>query len=673
LTSSKNDHAPPATPKVRLSIGVTGHRQANAAFAANQAAIAQTLSEVFDILTAAASTVVPVGGFEVGGPVRLHSLLVDGSDQIAASLGLARGWEIAAPLPFGRALNTAINALPASAEEARNLLGGEGECSPQTRVRADAINALVNQSKLFELADQDAVIADLWIAKLSAPDDLTKAQAYAFAASERVRLAAQVMIEQSDFLIGVWDGASTRHIGGTGHTIALALSMGATVVWIDARAPDGWQILDSPEALLTLTGKAGEKNVQRDLLTELTRQSMQLTTGKASSGKAALEGLKALDGERWRPRSNPLWHGYRRIEALFGEDTIQRQWRRLTQTYEHPSAIAGGSGQAQIEALAALPGQQTAFVDAIKSNVMGRFAWADGISARLSDTYRGGMILSFMFSACAIVGGIAYLPFASSDHKWPFALFELVLLAGILSITFVGQKRRWHGRWFETRRVAEYFRHGPIMLALGVFRPAGRWPRSSHTNWPEWYALHGLRELGLPQVAVTDAYLRQCMSGLLAPHVKAQGDYHRAKAARLTRVHHRLDAISDVLFMLAVVSVSLYLTLKLGVALGWLDHAVTDKSSKLFTFFGVMLPTFGGAISGVRYFGDFERFAAISEVTAVKLEAIAVRINLLLAAPDAVLTYGFVSDLAHSVDDIVISEIESWQAVFAGKHITVPV
>lgn len=35
--------------------------------------------------------------------------------------------------------------------------------------------------------------------------------------------------------------------------------------------------------------------------------------------------------------------------------------------------------------------------------------------------------------------------------------------------------------------------------------------------------------------------------------------------------------------------------------------------------------------------------------------------------------YGPVAELAHAADDIVVSEIENWQAVFAGKHITVPV
>jgi hypothetical protein len=37
------------------------------------------------------------------------------------------------------------------------------------------------------------------------------------------------------------------------------------------------------------------------------------------------------------------------------------------------------------------------------------------------------------------------------------------------------------------------------------------------------------------------------------------------------------------------------------------------------------------------------------------------------------LDYAGVLALADAVDDIVVDEIENWQAVFAGKHISVPV
>jgi hypothetical protein len=664
----------PAPPRVRLSIGVTGHRGSNSAFAANIAAIEQGLAGVFAAIDAAVAAVAVPAGQGGGAPTRLHSLLVDGVDQIAARQGLARGWELVAPLPFGRRLNTAINARPRSGDDARALLQGAVPADAETAEAAAAIAELTGRARVFELADRDAEMAALFLAMVAAPGDLAAARAYDFAASERVALAADVMIEQSDFLIGVWDGGSTSLVGGTGHTIARALDCGTPVVWIDARAPARIQLLRAPEALAAIMAGGIMAAEAADDIAGLVAQALRPTPGTHPADHDKYrEGLAALDSEQWQPHSQTLWHGYRRVEALFGADDNDGRFKPLRQTYEHPDAIAEGSARAMMTAAAALPGQSADFISHIKADVLRRFAWADGISSRLSDTYRGGMILNFLFSSFAIVGGIAYLPFAGTGDKWAFALFELTLLAAILVITFVGQNRRWHGRWFETRRVAEYLRQAPIMLVLGVGRPAGRWPRGAHTSWPEFYARHALRDAGLPPVTLTPDYLKGALAGLLLPHVTSQRDYHRAKAHRLEQAHRRLDRLSELMFSLAVVSVSLYLLLKLGGVAGLISPDIAYGSSKLFTFLGVLLPTFGGALSGIRFFGDFERFSAISEVTAGKLDAILARLSLLLAAPDGAIDYARAAELAHATDDVVTSEIESWQAVFSGKHITVPV
>jgi len=247
------------------------------------------------------------------------------------------------------------------------------------------------------------------------------------------------------------------------------------------------------------------------------------------------------------------------------------------------------------------------------------------------------------------------------------------VLAAILLFAVVGKRRRWHGRWFETRRVAEYLRHSPILLLLGVARAPGRWPVGTESSWPEWYTRHVLRELGLPRLVLSSEYLRGALRGLLQEHVVTQRDYHIDKARRLAAVHHNLDRFSERLFFLAIVSVTLYLMVKGGGVLHLWPEAVAEHSGYAFTFLGVLLPTFGGAIAGIRYFGDFERFSAISSVTAEKLNAIDTRARLLLAAPDAEIDYGRVADLAHAMDEVVVSEIESWQAVFGGKKVAVPV
>ncbi|MEO8307482.1 MAG: hypothetical protein ABI616_05525 [Pseudomonadota bacterium] len=668
----------PPMPVVRLCLGVTGHREDNPAFAANRSAIVAALEQVLDEIDAAVAA-------EHHGPIaptRLHCLLADGTDQIAANSSLARGWELIAPLPFGLALNAAINSHPATEGEARALLFGTpgdcDDCSPELRQRASTIRSLASRSRLFELADSDDAMRELFLDKLRCPNDTRKAATFAAESSLRVALAGRVMIEQSDILVAVWDGLTRALIGGTGHTIQIALETGASVIWIDTHAPDQWRILSGPESLAGL--QAGSHiEVDRSVeLRTLVRHALYpaeppLVHKRHGHRRHAAPGAESLAREAWPTRSNPVWHLYRRVEALFGADSFRARFRNLRVIYETPDAIILRSAAGPLALARALPGQLHDYMTEIESGILRRFAWADGISARLSDVYRGGMTLNFLLAPLAIVGGIAYLTFASSEEKWLFALFELTLLATVLAITLIGQKQRWHRRWFETRRVAEYLRHAPILQLFGVARAPGRWPMGTETSWPEWYARHALREVGLPQLVITQPYLRRAVTEILWDHVMTQRDYHIAKARRLAAVHHNLDRLAEVLFALAVMSVLGYLILKGGGALHIWPKTIAEHLSYMFTFLGVLLPTFGAAIAGIRYFGDFERFSAISRVTAEKLQAIHTRIDRLLSAPEGALDYGRAADLAHATDDVVVSEIESWQSVFGGKQVTVPV
>ena len=666
-----SDPAAPSSPLVRLSIGITGHRAGHASYAGNAQPIAAALARLFDVIDragAATPRAFPATSECLStpcAPTRLQSLLANGTDQVAASLALARGWELVAPLPFGEPLNEAINALPQTEADARALIEGREPEDPRTATQAAAIRFLADRARLFELADRDAEIAGLYLSKLANPHDFARAQLFVAETSVRVALAGRILIEQSDIIVGVWDGATTAHVGGTGHTIAAALEMGAPVIWINPANPEEWRLLRAPEALANLAEAAAD--AEGAAIAALVREALH------PAEDADHPGIAAFERERWHPASPRLSHAYRRVEALFGGPTSPSGMRSMRQVYEHPEAVGTGSGAAIVAATSTITSSDSAFSNKIETGVLQPFAWADGVSTWLSDAYRGGMVVNFILSSLAIVGGLAYLPITTTHQKWVFALFELLLLLAILFITWRGRKKRWHGRWFETRRAAEYLRHAPLLLILGAARAPGRWPKGTETSWPEFYARHALRDVGLPQARVTSGYLRGVLSGLLDQHVTEQRDYHFAKAARLTHVHHALDRWSIILFQLAVVSVTLYLALRSAAAFGAIDPEAVDHLSKVFTMLGVMFPTFGAGISGIRYFGDFERFAAISEITAEKLDSVHARIALLAKAPDAEIHYGRVAALAHETDDIVFAEIENWQAVFGGKQITIPV
>ena len=636
-----------------LALGITGHRASNPSYSAHAAAIGAALEALFARIDAISAALPGTRG-----ATRLHSLLVDGTDQIAAERALARGWELAVPLPFGAALNCAINAHPQTLADVDALLAGRAAADPAVEAKAAAIRAITARASVFALADRDAEVEALWRASLAAPDDRAAARAFEALASDNVALAGRVMIERVDLVIAVWDGKVANLPGGTGHTVTAALAMGAPVLLIDPARPDTWRILGRPEEVAQPFPPGAAPDWQR--LEAIVQAAVEV-----DGWSPAL-----LAQEKWRPNSSRLFGLYRRVERVFGGGAW---FGSLRIAYEAPDAIAAGSGAEMIAAAQAMPGGDAQITAELAGQVMPMFAWADGVANRLADAYRSGMIVNFVLATLAVMVGILFLPAGMIAYKWVFASVELLLLCGILAMTAAGSRLGWHRRWFAMRRVAEYLRHAPALLLLGVVRPTGRWPRSGGAaRWPEHFARHVLRDVGLPQAAVTKGYLRAGLAGAVLPHVTGQRAYQEAKAHRLHRVHHRLDKAAEACFVFAVGSVAAYLALKgLGIAGVVPEHLATELSP-VFTFAGVAFPVLGANLSGVRYFGDFERFAAISRVAAEKLEAIEVRIDLLLSGAPEALTYAAVSDLIHALDEAVVEEIASWQAVFGAKHLALP-
>ena len=649
----------PPSPQSRLALGITGHRDGNAALMANRAAVEAAVAALFDQIDALVKSQPSAAKIA---PTRLHSLLSGGVDMIAAEAAADRAWEVVAPLPFSPMLNCAINAMPTTLADAAALRAGGEAAEPAVEERAAIIREWTARARVFALADREAEIAGLQDEALANPGDMGIAQSFAAHCSDQAALAGRVMIEQSDFLVAVWDRKSRNLTGGTGHTIAMALEAGSPVLLLNPAEPEHWRILHASESLASPEIPPLLDPAQ---LAALVRQVFE-----PEDEDNMLAASERLEQERWHPKSRRMFSAYRRIEAMFGGGP--RPFRSLRQHYETPDRIATHSGAQLLAAADAVPGRDARLVADIGTAILPRFAWADGIGAWYSDAYRSGMIANFAFSALAVMAGLAYQPLEADGEKWLFALSEFLLLGLILLITWLGGRWQWHARWFETRRVAEYLRHAPIMAMLGVARAPWRWPRGGDTNWPEYHARACLRSVGLPQTQITPEYLRAALTHIIEPHVVGQRDYHRGKALRLATVHHRLDLVSERLFISAVLASGSYLVLALTDRLGWIDHDILHSVSSLFTFVGVSLPMLGASIAGIRFFGDFERFAAISEITAEKLDGVTARIRLLHAAGNHPIDYGAVSDLVHRIDEIVVSEIESWQAVFGGKHLSLP-
>ena len=181
--------------------------------------------------------------------------------------------------------------------------------------------------------------------------------------------------------------------------------------------PEHWSILSSTESLAGWQAHAGQ---DRERLRAVVGNALHARDGRVA---------RTLQEESWHPRGTHASTLYRRIEALFGGEP--HPLRSLVQEYEPPERIATGSAAPVVEAAASLPGADHRFVSAVSKDILPAFARADGISARLSDSYRSGMVANFILSAMAVIVGLAWLPLGVNDGKWLFALLEFLSLIHI--------------------------------------------------------------------------------------------------------------------------------------------------------------------------------------------------------------------------------------------------
>lgn len=211
-----------------LTLGITGHRAANAAFAANRVAIAQALGQIMDVAQAACPPT-----------PQLVSPLAQGTDMLAAELAVARGWRVIAPLPFGIAINIAVN-IDDPAQRLAWLV--RQAVTPETASLAHAMQDLAAQAHCRAFDHDDALAETLMRtgANAGALDALV---------ADHAAAAAAIVIDASAAVVAVWDGVSPGGRGGTRHTMVQALERGRPVLWIDARAPKTGAWLTAPDDL----------------------------------------------------------------------------------------------------------------------------------------------------------------------------------------------------------------------------------------------------------------------------------------------------------------------------------------------------------------------------------------------------------------------------------------
>ncbi len=294
----------------------------------------------------------------------------------------------------------------------------------------------------------------------------------------------------------------------------------------------------------------------------------------------------------------------------------------------------------------------------------------DARAVTYGDRYRRGFWSIYLLSAVAVL--CAVLPLALGwDSRlglaYPlarvFAYAEVAVIATVIAIYALGQRRDWQGQWLAARTTAELTWYLPLVAPLIDF--------DAHPEEMNWYVqVFDLAQAEGGEVAGLCAKIRDTAQRALhgawqdAPFVAAyahwaigvlenQRHYHHHVAQREKALMHRVHRINATLFGLT--------------AAGALTHLVvhTVWLSLLTTFF----PALGASLHGALAQSEAYRLSSTSESLAADLaDAIAT----IRAALDPIAPLTTAPRVRQTIADalgLVLEEHEDWHMLVRPHHL----
>lgn len=564
--------------------------------------------------------------------LRVVSPLAEGSDRIVAEQALKLGYRLTCPMPF------------LEGEFERDFL-------PDKALEPNSIE------RFRELLRQGQGAGDLVRFEIEG----THAEAgIAYGA------AGSIVLNQSDVLLAVWDGAPGHGAGGTTDTLDFALKYDIPVIWIDAAAPHAWQLLRGnlpppktdgtplhPEGCGQLTDIA-------NLIEHVLGAPDEASAPEHGHGRKK-QSLRMQFYREEKPDSNYhfIWKAFRNLlgdgrftrpsfKVIPFEDALQDDW-----SAEAPG-VAGWANRCLRQ----------------------QYAWADKLADYYGDGYRSAFVLAFALSAVAVACALG--PFLLGEHtESPFIeamahgsqLSEIAVILFIFASISIAVRKRWQDRWMEYRLVAELVRQQRILLPLGGGRPFARVPLHiskgyGHLaqSWMFWHVRAISRTVGLPAIQVDRNYLTGALQ-YIRTIVRNQSDFHRTTAARSHRIEHRLHLAGVTSMLLTLLACLVHLLFHHGVF------------SRLLTFACAVLPAAGAALAGINNQGEFARISKRSAAMSARLDEIDNKIERLLTASKEngpVPPFSEVVGISNETAQLLVDEVSDWRVVFQDRPLVLP-
>jgi hypothetical protein len=616
----------PPRPRRVIQIGVTGHRLNR--ISPQMAAVlpekcAQALHAIAQVRAAGAAEPVLL---------RIISPLAEGADRMVAQAGLAMGADLQCPLPF-------------HAEEYKRDFSSEA-----SKREFDAL-----------------------LARASAVFDAGGERSAAEAAYER---AGQIVIQQSDVLIAIWDGEASRGRGGTAQMVDEALALGVTVVWLHAvESATARVLLADEKGNRTATplndwmhGGAGNSALDRTAQhRDAQHGGAQHAAGEAHARQQQEHADRAYFAER-QPRLNAGWF-FRWFRDFVAEGRLWPGSMRIADFEQSARADWGASiGNG-------LPEDTRGY---LLDKLCPHYAWADGLSTYYGGLLRSGSVIANLFAANAVffalIGVLAdsidlwdkRVTFVARNHvlhawfnRMP-SMIEFLLITAILVIIYRGRRKAWHQRWLKYRQLAERLRQDSFLAPLGCSllkpRETAHFGADPNRGWVDAMFHAITRDIGMAPGSVETGYLL-AVGELIDKVLKGQIRYHELNHERMEKLNHRLHRVGTGLFAITLVACVVHVAVAGEAA--WLLMLATAP------------PALGAALYAITSQGEFARSADRS--LAMEHELTQLRtIDLPAALKAGSQTFEELRKVARSVAEVMISETNDWNIVFKYRPLNLP-
>ncbi len=599
----------PLLPRVRLRVGVTGHRRGPKLPPEGVASIRQTVDRILAAIAASARNIITTSS---GGLVDTKlelvvvSALAEGADRIVAQAGLAAGYGLDAVLPFARS------------EYLRDF--------ENAAVREEFEALIARAASVFEL-------------------DGEREQA-----NRAYEAAGLVMLANCDLLVAIWDQNEAAGMGGTARMVDRAVNEGIPVLLINPDQPARAKLLWAGDMELTPASVRQEDLLQRDALAEI-HGVIHILIAPPQSGPPR-SNLATYLAEKERRWNFGVW--YSLLLFAFSGRAPQRD------DFHLPPYLA--STRAQWADYLKIINRSDRLTGAINQILLPAFAAADHLSVHYARDYRSVYVSNFI--AAATVAALAVFGLILHHGGWTrfvgvVEIIELVIIGVVILVWWAGRRRQWHRRWLEYRRLAECLRHMRLIALTASVGPIPRPGRSpeGETDWVDWYARTIRRLLPLPQQVVNSEYIEMVRTATCDAELRGQIRYHEPNAKLMETLEHRLYALGHILFVATAVMLVIAL----------LTPQDMQGVKTMLIFLTVVFPTFGSAFNAIRAQGDFNTLARRSRQTANRLIAI---VNVLSVEP---LSFARLADRVETASDMMMDDLVEWQLVFRTRPLALPV